>query len=1130
MAQVDDGFHGQGSARWKVEEMRTPIFADPGHRRRRLVRVIASGLIGLSLLWLVGFAVSLYFVEKLPQPETLRATQDSVQAPDKLFPVPLDMPAMTDPLLPLPEPSTASCPVTDLDGREVFAFLPYWPEWAYASLRRACTAIDVLMPEWHRVDDFAAGIVPFDADTEHQHYIRELLATKAAALDLFPVITITEAAWRAPEAVTPAELRHMIAEITALAAQEAYDGVCIAPSEVPAALRPAFVEALAALRAELTAAGRQTCLILYGGSGLLEQDGLTEAADRFIWQAFQDPWIGSAPAPLAPQGWFDAMLHEAAARIGPDKLVVALGGFAFDWSSDSAVPERIAFAEAMRRTALHGGSVSFPRDALNTRIVYTDADGARHEIWALDAVSAFNQITALEARGLNAISLWPMGLEDPSVWRIAGAPLTGPQTAADRLAEVRLEDYVGYDGAGPLRRITAVETPGTRVLKADPESGLITGQHYTAPPTPYSIERFGQGAPDTVVLSFDDGPDAEYTPQILDTLKEKNAPALFFLVGRNILQNPDIVRRLVEEGHEIGSHTFFHPQLEAIPGFRTQMELNALQRLLVSLTGQGTILFRTPYGRGEGPLTGEDAQPMSLIDEAGYIVVGSEIVPPDWLDPSAEEIVEHVRTALRAGAGNVIVLHDAGGDRSATVEALPLIIDMLRADGYRVVSLAEMMGVERDALMPPGEGARAAFDGVSFGVLSVLSPVLTWVFWFVIVLGAGRSLTLLVLAHLRRPWRDDGAPYTPSVTVVIPAFNEEAVILNSIETVLASDYPDLKVIVVDDGSHDHTYERVSGAYPGDPRVTVIRESNQGKWMALDTAYAMIDTDIVVAIDADTVITPDAIRRLVRPFRDPRVGAVAGNVKVGNRHNLLTRLQALEYITAQNIDRRAFEVLNAMLVVPGAIGAWRAAAVRAAGLYTNETVTEDADLTVAVIRAGYRVRFQERAFSLTEAPETVRAFLRQRLRWSFGMMQTGWKHRRALREGRAVGLISLPDLLAFGVLLPLLAPFADLVFLGTLADFAFDTLLDRPRPAHGNAYLVMLGYLLLPLMDVVGALLALRFERGESAWMVLLIPFQRFFYRQLLYVTVYRAVYRALVGRLAAWGKLVRLGNVRLPQE
>src|SRR5581483_6998931 len=242
----------------------------------------------------------------------------------------------------------------------------------------------------------------------------------------------------------------------------------------------------------------------------------------------------------------------------------------------------------------------------------------------------------------------------------------------------------------------------------------------------------------------------------------------------------------------------------------------------------------------------------------------------------------------------------------------------------------------------------------------------------------------------------DPRSYYPSVAVLVPAYNEEKVIERTIRSVLASDYPNIRVIVIDDGSSDRTLEVAHAKFADEEAsgiVTILTKQNSGKADALNLGLQYLqDEEIFVGIDADTVIAPTAISRLVPHFLNPKVGAVAGNAKVGNRVNLWTRWQALEYITSQNFERRALNTLGAVSVVPGAIGAWRASAVREAGGYHTDTVAEDADLTMALLRRGYRVEYADTALAYTEAPINANGLMRQRFRWSFGILQAVWKHR------------------------------------------------------------------------------------------------------------------------------------------
>ncbi|WP_127900527.1 glycosyltransferase [Solirhodobacter olei] len=1012
---------------------------------------------------------------------------------------------------------TTGLPAGDPANRRLHIYLPYWSHWTYAPFAQHCTARDVLMAERYEMSLPGGALTRLDPMAGHQAQITRRIRADIPGMKMLPVLSLSyDPASSAP--VDPAATAERLA---AAAKADGAAGLCIAPNGFGDAGAGLLDRMLRALSGALKARGLTRCLISAAEDGLWQQPALVAGYDKIVVQAFRTP---STPEPLAPQGWFAAQARALAAAVPPSKLVLALGSFAMDWKAGAPEGEEIPYAEAMRRAARRAAVVHFDPASGNATLDYSDADGAPHRIWMLDAATAFNQLTIAARLGISGIALWPLGEEDPGIWPLLAAPMPLPVEA---LSSVQLTDYVGYEGQGPFQVVASPMRPGTRQVTLDPCTGLITAARYTVPPRPYTILRFGRADPKKIALTFDDGPDPNYTPKILDELLAAKAPGAFFMVGEAMLGAPGVVARAAQEGFEIGSHTFLHGKFEHLTPLRGGLELNAVQRLLVAQTGRGTMLFRFPYEDGMGPRTTADARSMSLLAQKGYITVLGQIDSSDWKPSTPQQIVDRVFAQLKDIGGNVILLHDGGGNRAATVAAVPLLIHRLRAEGYQLVSLPEMLGMSRDALMPRETGPRTLFEQITFGFVTQFWSGLNWIFWGAILLGPVRMTVFAALALTRRR-RPSYRSYRPSVAVAIPAYNEEAVIVKTVRSVLASDYPGLEVIVVDDGSADATYSRVTEAYPPGGPVTVVRQANGGKSRALGTAYGLVRAEIVVAIDSDTLLAPDAIGKLVEPFHDPRVGAVAGNVKVGNRDRLLTRFQAVEYITAQNIDRRAAEVYGGVMVVPGAIGAWRASAVRAVGLYSSDTLTEDADLTVALQRAGYRIACRTDAFSYTEAPEDVKAFLAQRLRWTLGMMQVGWKHRGAIRELRPVGLISLIDLLVFGVLLGLLAPVADLVFLNVALRYVVDLVVGRGGPAQPYPAMVMASYLVLPLADLAVAALAFRMERRETYRLLLLVPIQRFCYRQLLYFTVYRAVLRSISGQLASWGKLVRLGTVQLP--
>jgi peptidoglycan-N-acetylglucosamine deacetylase len=1110
------------------------VFSDPLRRRRRWVTGLSAVVGAAAFAWFTVFVMTLYLVDKLPgssldTANAPEASAVSATAPPGAMRGGLSAAAcVKSPYPPLADKAGAEGAVR-LPTETVWAYLPFQPENSHASLATGARQIDVLLTDWYRLDAATGALVAHPRDNENQEQAARTIAREGGRMAVMPVVTVVGGALGAGGGAGRSEA--LAAQLAAAAAADGAAGMCLMPEGIDTDEFPAFARLLSRLDSALASDGRSSCLVTAPADGLLGDPQIAALADHVVLKLFREPWIGDPPRPLAPQGWFENTVATALDTVGRGRLVVMLGSFASDWSVTRAAPDTLSFAEALRRVEQNGGRLGFQRDVANLRLRYHDRDGGSHEVWALDAASLYNQLMALSGLDLRQVGLWALGFEDPSIWPLLAARSVTPDLAAHYISRVDLSAFVSYIGQGPFQTLARPTQTGLRFVEFDESGRRIVAEGFNPPAMPVTLRRFGAVAPDQVAITFDDGPDPAYTAAILDVLRDREAPAAFFVVGANALGSPDLVRRMIDEGHEIGSHTFLHPSLESVPPLRTRIELNALQRLLATITGHGTVLFRNPYGRGEGPITGASAAPIAVVTEGGYLMVGSDVVPPDWLGLDTAAIVDFVTDQLATEGGNVIVLHDGGGDRAATVAALGPLIDRLRADGYRIVGLADLLGVDRAALMPAAQGPATMLDKVSFGLIGLAGTWLVGLFWVVVLAGALRALAMLGLAHLRRPHPayPAGTGAAPPVTVLIPAFNEETTILRCVESVFASDYPDLRVIVIDDGSTDHTYDKVIEVAERDPRLCVIHEPNGGKWKALDTAYRVLVTDIVVAIDADSMVARSAISQLVRHFEDPEIGAVAGRVQVGNRRGLLTRLQALEYLTAQNIDRRAFETLNAMPVVPGAIGAWRTDAVIAAGLYSSQTVTEDADLTVSVIRAGYRVVYEPAALAVTEAPERVGAFLTQRLRWSFGMLQTAVKHLvGAMRQRKAIGFVALPDLLLVGFGLAVLAPLADLVLVTTLIDLAVDAALGRPAPASDIRPMIALGYLVLPLLDIVTLLAAMRFDRSEPLWLVLLFPFQRLYYRQLLYITAWRAMLRALFGRLTGWGKLARTGSARLP--
>jgi cellulose synthase/poly-beta-1,6-N-acetylglucosamine synthase-like glycosyltransferase len=601
---------------------------------------------------------------------------------------------------------------------------------------------------------------------------------------------------------------------------------------------------------------------------------------------------------------------------------------------------------------------------------------------------------------------------------------------------------------------------------------------------------------------------------------------------------PQLVQREVREGQMVGSHTWTHPNIAETSPAQANIELSATQRLFETLTGKSMRLFRPPFFGDAEPSTPREVAPLLIAQQQGYMSVGLRIDPDDWKKPAAGLIVERVLDRLDdtgPRAGQIVLLHDSGGDRSRTVAALPILIDQLRARGYKLVTVDQLAGMSRAQALPPTsrDSFELLLDRMGFGFFHGIEASLRTLFITAIVLGVLRILVLGVLALVHRAKIDKRTPALsfaedgPMVSVLIPCFNEEKVIAASVARILASRWPRLEVMVLDDGSKDATAQIVRDAYKDDPRVTLLSFENGGKARALNRGLEHAKGEIVVALDADTLFPSDTIAKLARWFGDPAVGAVAGNAIVGNRVNIVTRWQALEYVTAQNLERRALAALGAVTVVPGAVGAWRKQALMDLGGYPPDTLAEDQDLTLAVQRAGWRVEFDPEARAYTEAPDTVAGLLKQRFRWSFGTLQCLWKHRAGLFNPKrpVLGFVALPQIWLFQILLTAVAPLVDLAVVWSLIAGAYGVISHPVEWSPDDTFRSLFYWAAFIFLDLSAGALGMALERrapwGDLAW----LPAQRFGYRQLMYYVVMKSIASAVQGARVGWGRLERRGSV-----
>ena len=859
-----------------------------------------------------------------------------------------------------------------------------------------------------------------------------------------------------------------------------------------------------------------------------------EAADDVLLMTYDQHWESGIAGPIAAQPWFVERMKAGVAAVGADKAVVCIGNYAYDWADGAKEASELTVEEAWLVAHDNGATIRFDADSGNATFDYRDGSGLNHHVWMLDAASAYNQALAVRQEGAAGVAIWRLGSEDSGLWASLEAARAG--TRPD-LSELQTSNNVDLEGKGELLRITARPTNGARTVGYDAD-GLIRAQAYQSLPTPFVVERAGY-KPGLVALTFDDGPNPDWTPQILDVLKRAHVPATFFIVGVNGVGEPDLMRRIVDEGHEIGNHSYTHPNMARIGPEEIRIELNATQRLIEAYTDRTTRLFRAPFFGDAEPTSADELIPALTAQQDGYLNIGLHVDPDDWQRPGADAIVARTVagvTDARLGEnyGNVILLHDGGGERSQTLEALPRIIAALRARGYRFVPVSELAGLSRNLVnppVPPADRLAVRADAGVFTALDATQEALGVLFIVAIALGITRAAVLAGLALRARAAARRGPPAPAAwdglVSVLIPAFNEARVIESSVRRVIDSVGVAIEVIVLDDGSKDATSAIVAAAFGGDPRVRLLTLENGGKARALNRGLALAQGEVIVALDADTQFEAETIAKLARWFADPRLGAVAGNAKVGNRINIVTRWQAVEYVTAQNLERRALAGLDAITVVPGAVGAWRASALRALGGYPVDTLAEDQDLTIAVQRAGWDVRVDMDAVAWTEAPQTLRGLVKQRFRWAYGTLQCLYKHRAVLWTGRPRGLarVGLPQAWVFQIGFALFSPLIDLALLISMVTTAFAVLQHGWAAEDSDLRKMGIYWVAFTAIDLIAGWIAYALDRRERSYPWVLLLSQRFVYRQLMYWVVVRAVSAALRGPMVGWGKLERTGTV-----
>ena len=1141
--------------------MSKPIFFDPDRRRwKRIRKSIDVSVVVFSLL-IVFFAVTV--VRKTSIPNVLLADQKKNYRALKSEEHKKPQKRGTHRKTPVPASEVVLNSGEGIRG----AFYVTWDAASYSSLRESIHQLDFVFPEWLHVLSADGRLQAVSEDNTLYNAIDNghaanidaklmpLIKSSGAQVDVLPMVNNFDPIvnqWRADIATmldSPAGRERFRHEIGLFLASDNYKGLTLDIEGFPEEAQPGYRILIAELASDLHQRNQKLYLSVPAANSDFDYSYLSKVADGLILMNYDQHYPGGPPGAISSQDWFIQNLTKALKVVPREKIICAIGNYGYDWTTapkgkpGMAGVHSVSVQEAWLDARDSEAEVSFDSDLLNPHFTYLDEKNLRHDVWFLDAVTALNQMRAARSLGISTFALWRLGAEDRSLWKIWDSPREAD--SPDKLEVVDPGQDVDIEGEGDILRIESKPSAGTRDITLD-ASGLITNEVFHQLPSPYVVDAYG--APGKrVVISFDDGPDPQWTPKALDAPKQYNVEVIFFTIGLEAENYPGMLKRIYLEGHEIGNHTFTHPDISNISQELVRVELNLTERLLAAKLGIKPALFRPPYSVDQEPDTADQVRPLELTQSMGYTTVGDKIDPDDWHEnprPTPQKITQSVMDQL--SHGSIILLHDGGGNRANTVKALPMIIEGLHARGYQIVSVHELLGKSYADVMAPisrGERFWATVDSAGFLVFGAVSGLIVFVFFVGDVLMSGRLILVgaaAIFDRLRRHRTERASgdsAFHPAVAVLIPAYNEEKVINRTIRSVLHSTYPNLRVVVIDDGSSDLTAEVARNSFAAEiahGRVTVLRQENGGKAKALNYGLQFVTEEIFVGIDADTLIGTDAIAYLVPHFQDARVGAMAGNAKVGNRVNLWTRWQALEYITSQNFDRRALNTFSAVSVVPGAIGAWRTEAVRAANGYKTDTVAEDADLTMALLQNGYKVEYEDRALAFTEAPTTANGLMRQRFRWSFGILQAVWKHRSAFARKGALGFIALPNILIFQILLPLVSPFIDIMFVvGSLKYLIWDKHFHPETADPASFDQLLLFFFMFLLIDFIASVIAFSLERRHGRdrrdwWLLGHVWLQRFAYRQLFSLVLIKTLRRAIDGKHFSWDKLERTATVTEP--
>src|SRR5213595_2281045 len=812
------------------------VFSDPAGKRWPRLRLILLVAGVLFFLGTVLFVQTLFVAPKMRIPFSLRQLKGQLKALQKKNPAGQLSPAsllwqkfsaarQAAKNLAGPAPTTSPRPRRKPPDNEVrLAFYTNGDPYSYASLQQHAAQITHLCPEWMTVID-GMGDLQIDGDTR----LLKLASNKGIAL--MPLLTnLVGDTWQ-PEAIEnlahgPAKRQdRLIQEVLAVLRNAKAAGVVVDWQQIDPAYKKDLTTFIDKFADALHDDNKELWLCVQAGQELdyFDIDALADNIDRFVAMLFDETSDADPPGPLASRSWLEGWLHVLLDGSDTRQWIIAIGSYGYDWPIGGKKGELISFSEAMSRANdAEIESVQVEGPSYSPYFYFQDED-TEHGVWFLDAITFLNELRGVRDEKAGGFALYRLGSEDPAIWDALNVPrdFKFDDQTRQALELIKSTDTITDVGDGEIVTVDEDRTDGMRKLAVDAD-GQLTANYVKFAEFP-TLYHQGAGGEHQVAITFDDGPDPRWTPKILDILKAANVKAAFFLVGVNAERYPGLVRRIVNEGHEIGNHTYYHPNLALCWPEHIRLELNATQLLLETITGRATTLFRPPYAADTSPSQLSELIPLQIAEDLNYLVVLESIDPQDWAKPGADIILQRVKQQRRDGS--IVLLHDAGGNRSQTVAALPRILEWLHTRGDTVVPLSTLLGTTRDAVMPPLTGAGQPVARIVSSTGFRIYHATEEFFWAFMIVATGLVVvrTLVVIWLASRFRRKVTADFAEPISIVMAAYYEG----------------EIDVIVVDDGSCDETASQVKRVAHVDPRIRLLQQENRGKARALQRGLAAV---------------------------------------------------------------------------------------------------------------------------------------------------------------------------------------------------------------------------------------------------------------------------------------------------